>query len=390
MKAFFSVFIFITVFRIPVNSQTDLLERRISVHCSELTIKEIIHNISNQDKIRFSYTNLKDLNKRKSIYFKNAKVKFVLARLFEDTDIRYMAFSDQIILMETKKFPQKKFISGYIVETETNLPIPYATIMYLKSGEGLISDYKGRFELELNINTADTLKFTSLSYSSKKISVNKIINKNAIKISLNKKIYPIPEVNIKASDYSELFLGNGGYTYIGALYLDTHGQEVALLIENKKKIKGKIKELHFRLSPKGNTEAPFRIRIFEKDSTGRPGKDILKDILVVKPETKKLWYTVNITDYDIFLPEEGMFISMGGVFPNDYNFYFEDSDFDNISSEDVPRNTEKLSYGQRICYNKKSKNNTWHYSLSRKWFQIDKKRFNVMIRAKINYKKTTQ
>ena len=53
MKALFSVFIIITVFCKPVNSQTNLLERRISVHCSELTIKEIIHDISNQDKIRF-------------------------------------------------------------------------------------------------------------------------------------------------------------------------------------------------------------------------------------------------------------------------------------------------------------------------------------------------
>ena len=387
MKALFSALIIITVLCIQVNSQTNLSEKRISVQCSELKIKEIIHKISSQENIIFSYGKLKDMNKRKSIYFKNAKLKFVLARLFENTNIRYMSFSDQIILIETEKFPQKKFISGYIVDNETNLPIPYATVMFLKSGEGMISDYNGRFELELNTNSSDTLKFISLSYKSKKIPIKKIIEKNAIKISLLKKTYPLTEVDIKASDYSEIFLGNGGFTNIGALYLDTHGQEVALFIENKKKIKGKLTELHFKLSSKGNIEAPFRIRIYEKDSTNRPGKDILKDILVVKPDSKKSRYSVNISDYNIFIPEEGMFISMGGVFPNDYNFYFEDSDFENLSPEDVPRNTEDLNYGQRICYNKKTKNNTWHYSLSRKWFQIDKKRFNVMIKAKINFKK---
>jgi len=387
LKKYIQLLILIVVFVIPASSQTDLLEKRITVHFSEQSVKQIIKKISLQENIRFSYGNFKDLNKKKSVYFKDAKLKFILFRLFENTNIRYMAFSDQIILIEAETHPRKKFIKGYIIDEETDAPIPYATVMFLRSGEGVIADYQGRFEIELNTNTKDTLKFTSLSYHSKKIDTKKIIEKNAFKISLKKKAIPMKEIDIKASDYKEDFIGNGGIKNIGALYLDTHGQEVALYILNEKKIKGRIKELHFRLSSKGNIDAPFRIRIYEADSMGRPGKDILNDFLVVKPDTKNNWYKADISDYNIKVPEKGFFISMGGVFPNDYEFYFKDNDFDNLSSENIPKDPEDLSYGQRICYNKRGKNMTWHYSLSRQWFQIDKKRFNVMIKAKINYKK---
>jgi hypothetical protein len=357
------------------------------VHFSEQSIKQIIQKISHQENIRFSYGNFQDLNKKKSIYFKDAKLKYILFRLFENTNIRYMSFSDQIILIEAEKYPGKKFIKGYIVDSETGHAIPYATVLFVNSGEGVISDYKGRFEIELNTNMIDTLKFSSLSYHSKKIITKKIIEKNAIKISLEKKITPLPGPDIKASDYKEDIIGNGGFTNAGALYLDTHGQEVALYIQNKKKIKGRIHQLDFKLSKKGNTDAPFRIRIYAQDSLGRPGEDILKDILVVKPNSKSAWFSVDISDYKIIVPQNGFFVSIGGVFPNDFEFYFKDDDFDNLTPDENPTELEDLSYGQRICYNRKSKNNTWHYSLSRHWFQLDKKRFNVMIKAKIYYKK---
>jgi len=158
-----------------------------SVHFTEQAVLQIIQKISKQENIRFSYGNFQDLKKKKSIYFKDAKLKYILFRLFENTNIRYMSFSDQIILVEAEKYPRRKFVKGYIVDNETGNPIPYATVMFIKSGEGVIADYLGRFEIELDTKTVDTLKFTSLSYYSKKIHTEKIIEKNAVKIVLKKR-----------------------------------------------------------------------------------------------------------------------------------------------------------------------------------------------------------
>ena len=320
-------------------------------------------------------------------YLVEGKLKFILSKLFTETNIKYMAFSDQVILVESKKAPQQKVLMGYIIDAETKEPIPYATIMYGETGAGVISDYHGKFELEFDRQQTDTLKFISMGFKSKKLATHKILDKNVIKVGLKKDLIPIPKVYVKGSDYYNTLAGNTGITCFGALYMDTHGQEVALYIKNKKKKKGVIESLYFKLSSKGNIDAPFRIRIYQADSLGKPGKDILKDILVVKPDSKQSWFEVDISSYDISFLQEGLFISMGGVFPNDFNFYFSDKDFDNLSKDNSPEDLNDLSYGQRLCYNLKGKNNTWHKSLSHKWFQLNKQRFNVMIKTKVVYKK---
>ncbi len=352
-----------------------------------MKISEIIFKISKKENIRFSYGQLKDLNKKKSVYFKNGKLKFILSKLFEDTEIRYFAFSEQIILVENKKKSSKKIIKAFIIDGETKEAVPYATVMFGKTGEGAISDFNGQVEFEFDTEKVDSLKFASLAYKSRKIATKKIINKNVIKIELFKDLIPIKTINVRASDYYNKNFGNNGVVCIGALYMDTNGQEVALYIKNKEKKLGKIYKIFFKLSKKGNRNAPFRIRIYEPDSLGKPGKDILNEILVVKPETKKSWFAVDISVYDINFPQKGLFISMGGVFPNDFDFYFKNQDFDDLSKDKSLEDLTDLSYGQRLCYNKKGKNNTWHYSLSHQWFQLKKQRFNVMIKTKIIYKK---
>lgn len=352
-----------------------------------MKISEIIKQISKENSIRFSYGKLKDLKKTKSVYFKNGKLKFILSKIFDDTNIKYLAFSDQIILVESEKAPQEKIIMGQIIDGETKEAIPYATIMFLKTGEGVISDYNGKFELEFDRQNADTLKFASIGYVSRKVAPSRVLKRNIIKVALKKDLIKVPQVDIKASDYYNKTYGNKGLVSLGALYMDTNGQEVALYIKNKEKKAGLIHKIYFKLSKKGNTDAPFRIRIYKPDSVGKPGKDILNEILVVKPETKKSWFAVDISAYDIKFPQEGLFFSMGGVFPNDFNFYFKDEGFDNLSNDNSPNDLNDLSYGQRLAYNKKGKNKTWHKSLSHQWFQLKKQRFNVMIKTKIIYKK---
>lgn len=387
MKKLFAVLIINLIVYNTTNSQTEVLEKRISLHCTDMAISEIIQQISKAENIRFSYGQLQDMKKRKSIYFKEGKLKFILSKLFTETNIKYLAFSDQVILVESEKVPLLKILKGYIVDFETKEPIPYATIMYSNTGDGVIADYHGKFELEFDRQHVDTLKFASLGFQSKKLATHKILDKNVIKIGLKKDLIVIPKVSVKGSDYYDLTAGNAGFTCFGALYMDTHGQEVALYIKNKKKAEGKIESLFFKLSSKGNIDAPFRIRIYKADSKGKPGKGLLKDILVVKPNTKKSWFEVDISSYDISFPQEGFFVSMGGVFPNDFNFYFGNQDFDNLSEDRSPEDLNDLSYGQRLCYNLKGKNHTWHKSLSHQWFQLNKQRFNVMIKTKVVYKK---
>ena len=83
-------------------------------------------------------------------------------------------------------------------------------------------------------------------------------------------------------------------------------------------------------------------------------------------------------------------MAIEGVFPDDYDYYFGNADFidlkNNIKSGE---NENPLSYGQRLGYNRKCRKDTWHYSMAKVWFQIEKQAFGVMISASIKYVKNT-
>ena len=144
----------------------------------------------------------------------------------------------------------------------------------------------------------------------------------------------------------------------------------------------------YYLSSKGNTNAPFRVRIYECDSvTGRPGDDMLPEIVVVKPNQGKGLFAINISKYNLKVPKNGFFVAMEGIFPDDYDVYYEGTGFSyksgNNDSDNEDFTDADLQYGQQLGYTHGSVNNTWHYAVDRTWFQLKKGHFNVMISAGI-------
>ena len=217
------------------------------------------------------------------------------------------------------------------------------------------------------------------------------------KIFLNRKTYELDPVELNPAAYKTKRLGNFGSWVRGSMYIDTHGQQTALFIENEEKREGYVMAVQYFLSKKGNTDAPFRVRIYSADpTTGKPGKDLLPHMLVVKPEHENGWFTVDVSEFNIRIPEKGFFVAIEGVFPNEYESYVQNSGFVELSefeSEfyDEPDGSdfisESVSYGQRLAYCRKRQNNTWHYSLSHTWFQVEKRHYSAMIGAIIEFEK---
>jgi hypothetical protein len=198
-------------------------------------------------------------------------------------------------------------------------------------------------------------------------------------------------VEVKDNSGSTEEMGNHKWFRRGSLYIDTHGQQTALFIDNKKKISGKIIRVNYYLAAKGNTNAPFRVRVYQCDSlTGKPGEDMLPEILVVKPNNGKGWFHVNISKYNLQVPGNGFFVALEGVFPDDYDVYYQGTEFkgkpDTNESDDDDFTDADLQYGQQLGYTHGSVNHTWHYAIDRTWFQLKKGHFNVMISAEIKVK----
>ncbi|MFO7656578.1 MAG: carboxypeptidase-like regulatory domain-containing protein [Bacteroidales bacterium] len=366
-----------------------------SGNCENLTVKETLEYISRLTGARFAYTSLA-INEKQLVNFsfENASLTELLEKLHQHTGLIAAFFGNQILLKREISEPKRYLLSGTILEEDSLTPVSYASVTLKDKVFGAVSDMHGRFEIELtdeNIN--DTLTFSMMGYETGSIPVIQYVQHKDNCVVLKKAIYEIPSVKIFSRDFKIVTYGNRKNIPAGSLYMDTNGQQAALLIENSSGIDGKILSLNYYLSSGGNTDAPFRVRLYTVDTaTGGPGEDLIEEMIVVKPDVKRGWYEVDIRKFNIAIPEKGCFIAMEGVFPNDYDFYTGDDDFidltggDQVVEDDVPAS---IIYGQRLGYsrNRKDKNNTWHYSLSHTWFQLKKQPFGIMVSADVQVRK---
>lgn len=379
--------ILLLLVNIGLASGQDLLNRNISVHVEDMRVRNILDQISENNDVYFTYAgNLEAMNKRLSLNIDNVSLNKLLNDIFFGEDIIFSSYSNQVVLKKKPEVIRKYFIRGVVLESGSENPVEFTSIQFRKSGKGLVSGFDGKFEVTAcSEDLGDSLSFYRVGYEMKTYSLRFLTSLETHKIFLNLRDIKLDSVILSARKPELLTEGNRGLAF-GSLYLDTHGQQVALLIPNRKNVSGRLSKVSVYLSGKGNTEAPFRVRIYSlNDSLDCPGIELLPDILIVKPGEGRGWYDIDLKTYNIRFSQKGIFVAIEGVYPGDYVRYAKSNSANNgdTGDEETDVMEESLDYGQRLGYNRFSKNQTWHYSLSNTWFQLKKKYFNVMISAEI-------
>jgi len=387
------VYILAMLFLLQTIKSQGLQERKVSIAANDVTIEQILEKLGRSEGINFSYqSNLRPLQKRITLTMNDLPLRQVLSDILENSGLVFTVFSNQVIIRTAFIGNRKILLEGRICAEASYDPVPYAGVELKLLRKGTIADHDGHFRIEIeDRNLTDTLRITSVNYQLFMIPVKGLTDKGSHTIFLTPRVYSLPMLQVKDNSGSIEEFGNHKWFRRGSLYIDTHGQQTALRIDNDKKVAGQIVRVSYFLSGKGNTNAPFRIRIYECDSvTGTPGEDLLPEILVVKPNQGKGWFHVSVSKYNLKVPRHGFFIAMEGVFPDDYDVYYEGTEFKGKSEDDEPNNEDftdaDLQYGQQLGYTHGSVNNTWHYAIDRTWFQLKKGHFNVMITAGIRLK----
>lgn len=360
----------------------DISSKTIDVNFSNAKVLDVINYLQENSEANFSYSpSIVNLDFIVSICANNLTLKNILDKIFAHSDIDYQFFENIIVLKKKPQNLNKIIVKGRICDSETGKPLEYTGIQLMKSNKGAITEKNGVFRLIVNKKElSDSLLISTLGYERVYLPVKNFSGNTNRTIFLVRRTINIEEVSINLKDYKFKTIGNKIGISIGSIYIDTHGQQTALYIENKKKKQGEIVAVKYYLSRKGNLIAPFRVRIFEKDSiTNAPGKDLLYEMLIIKPDNKRGWFTVDLSQYNLKLPEKGFFVGFQGIHPNDLNEGFKD-----VTKHSNPLN---INYGQRLGFSRKKGNNTWHYSLSNNWFQLEKNNYNVMIKAEIQTKR---
>ena len=195
-------------------------------------------------------------------------------------------------------------IKGVVMDSATDLPIPYVNIGIQKLGLGTVSDQDGKYKISTE-NEQDQVMFSSIGYEVRTIPAEDLIQNATVELVPKK--YAMREVEITASklESKEEIFGvknkNRGLSIgFGSRQL---GTEVGALIQIKQPTY--VKNANFVLNHAKGDSLLFRVNIYDyKDD--QPGEKILKEDLFIRTKQRKGVISIDLTSYNLILENDVM------------------------------------------------------------------------------------
>ena len=210
-----------------------------------------------------------------------------------------------------------------ILDEATKAPVSFATVIF-GNGQGLFADDEGIFVFSEKLYPGvDSLTISALGYSKLKIASNELKNT----IFLKAEIATLDEVVLTATinkpfkkEKIKPILDTDYYN----CWLPTIESEIAVLFEFNDTKTRKLTSISFPITPesvdwnkrnKPNAEkyefsTLFKVKCYE-NRNGKPGKELTKKNMVfVATEKDGTAYDLDVSAYQIFIPENGIFISL--------------------------------------------------------------------------------
>lgn len=219
-------------------------------------------------------------------------------------------------------YSQKFLFKGKIVEESTNEAIPYATIEIKNTGKGTATNETGVFELAYQIKKekSDTLLVKALGYADKEIALIAYISNPPSLIKLIPATFNISPITVRWGDKTLIKGINIPDTKPASSF--TMGSQIAVFMNNKEQHTGWIASVSFFIVKRNSKfKAPFRVRLYEVDENGFPGKDLIKAQIIVSAKKKNAWLDVNLEEYAIRLPPKGFFVAFEWIYTDKKYFY---------------------------------------------------------------------
>lgn len=277
-------------------------------------------------------------------------------------------------------------ISGFVLNANNQKPLVYANITLTSKSKGTITNTKGYFKLALKKEELkDSLLFSYVGYKSKTISVQDLLNNPDNTIRLIEDIGNLEEVilSVKKAKYTSAktlgFNKRGVKQRVSTVY----GSEYATLIENDKFKEGRIIDVIFHLNKnKSNVydtyPAYFRIKFYEYNKDlDEPGKLLSHEDILIKPENKSQKYKLDVSQYNILMPRNGVIVGIEVINPN----------------IELPKNPMYV-IAPRLTKTQTRKPLSWSSYLGKKWYKNKRKsRINnkfytsLYFNLKVAYKK---
>lgn len=139
----------------------------ISINATEQPFGSVLKLIEQQSTYRSIYNaNKIDLNKKVSLNVSNVSLEIALNKLLENTQLTYVIKNNQILLIEKQltqiptatKSTEQRLISGVVLTSPDNLPLPGATVLIKGTKRGAITNFNGEFTYRLQGNNLNNIE----------------------------------------------------------------------------------------------------------------------------------------------------------------------------------------------------------------------------------------
>lgn len=284
---------------------------------------------------------------------------------------------------------QEILVEGQVVDKETSTHLPYATLQIFNLETGTIADEKGQFSFLIadKQHLSDSIEFSYLGYNKLTIPISRIYNDQGTPVALEALPYELDELSVLPQRYRIKRLGIKKKKTNREQYANVFNANKGNYIRNTQGVSGWIKAVSFYLSDVGFPQTPFRIRVYEMDTTNRsPGKDLLNENVVVSASGPG-WFTVDMSEYHIPFPMEGVFVMMEWINSGDEFYFITELTSTDSMGEIVTK--KRRFYGQTLgSVLRQSDMITWGRGLGQPWIPYEgyyKGYLNVMINADVAF-----
>jgi regulatory protein YycH of two-component signal transduction system YycFG len=256
-------------------------------------------------------------------------------------------------------------INGIVKDSITGKPISYVNIWVENENIGTTSEIDGKFSF--NAISNKKLVFSALGYQTKSIEVKEN------EIFLKPIVYELKEV-VVTQKKNDRKIKLGSYKkgkinlYYGAGIKPTI---LAKKVEFNDEIKKHpfLKEIKF-LSNCHIDKAKIILRFFEIDSDGKPGQDYLNENILLEIDKGKNNNHVNLQNYNIKIPENGLFIAFEWMIIDENKYVYE---YTTSDDNHKVKHKNGLNYQPSIGVSPSENQTSWTFT-NGKWFPREKYR----------------
>jgi len=239
-----------------------------------------------------------------------------------------------------------------IVKDEAGNPIPFVSILVENETIGVSSEEDGSFSIA--VDASKNLVFSAVGYETKTVKVTEAKN-----VQLPKKVFELGEVVISPAKKQKTVKIGDDYGRGEIRYYSQQTTAKHFAYTKEAKNHPFLKEITIYTKSKIDN-AKINLRVLKANQDGSPGEDILEEnyIILVKNGGKNT--TVDMQEFHIEIPAEGIFIAIEALKINENKFYKKGPKYKDITGN--IKRMDTFTYEPFFGYLPSKENTCWYFS----------------------------